>query len=39
MKTTRLFSTLILAVCLGRGSMMAQNAPQKDCPAKAGKGN
>lgn len=39
MKTTRLFSTLILAACLGCGSMMAQNAPQKTCPAKAGKEN
>lgn len=39
MKTTRLFSTLILAVCLGCGGIMAQNAPQKNCPAKAGKGN
>ena len=38
MKTTRLFSTLILAVCLGCGTLMAQNAPQKVCPAKAGKG-
>lgn len=38
MKTTRLFSTLILAVCLGCGSMMAQqNAPQKTCPAKSEK--
>lgn len=39
MKTTRLFSTLILAACLGCGSMMAQNAPQKTCSAKAGKEN
>lgn len=39
MKTTRLFSTLILAACLGCGTLMAQNAPQKVCPAKAGKGN
>ena len=37
MKTTRLFSTLILAACLGCGSMMAQNAPQKVCPAKTEK--
>lgn len=39
MKTTRLFSTLILAACLGCGTLMAQNAPQKVCPAKAGKEN
>lgn len=34
MKTTRLLSTLILTVCLGCGSMMAQNAPQNPRPAK-----
>lgn len=37
MKTTRLLSALILTACLGCGSMMAQNATQKVCPAKTEK--
>lgn len=35
MKTTRLLSTLILTVCLGFGSVMAQNAARQICPEKA----
>ena len=35
MKTTRLLSTLILTVCLGFGSVMAQNAAPQVCPEKA----
>lgn len=35
MKTTRLLSTLILTVCLGFGSVMAQNAARQACPEKA----
>lgn len=34
MKTTRLLSTLILTVCLGFGSVMAQNAARQVCPEK-----
>jgi hypothetical protein len=37
MKTTRLLSTLILTVCLGFGSVMAQNAAPQVCPEKAEK--
>ena len=37
MKTTRLLSTLILTVCLGFGSVMAQNAARQVCPEKAEK--
>ena len=37
MKTTHLLSTLILTVCLGFGSVMAQNAAPQVCPEKAEK--
>lgn len=37
MKTTHLLSTLILTVCLGFGSVMAQNAARQVCPEKAEK--
>ena len=37
MNTTRLLSTLILTVCLGFGSVMAQNAARQVCPEKAEK--
>lgn len=37
MKTTHLLSTLILTVCLGFGSVMAQNTAPQVCPEKAEK--